>query len=186
MSPNHTFSGLSRRAMLSALAMLPALSGTLLSVSASAQTATSGSPLPSWNDGAAKQSILDFVRATTDRASSNYIAPEERIAVFDQDGTLWVEQPLPTQGFYCLERIPAVVAKHPGFKNVEPFKTVLSGNREALAKLTVRDLEKIVAMSLTGMTTDEFEADVKKWLATATDARWKRPYTELIYQPMLG
>lgn len=185
MSPNHTFYGLSRRTMLSALVMLPALSGTLLSVPASAQKATSGIPLPSWNDGAAKQAILDFVRVTTDRASSNYVAPEERIAVFDQDGTLWVEQPFPTQGFYCLERVPAVVAKHPGLKNVEPFKTVLSGNREALAKLTIRDLEKIAVMTLTGMTTDEFDADVKKWLATAKDARWKRPYTELIYLPML-
>jgi phosphoserine phosphatase len=185
MSSNSFVVGLSRRTMLTALAMLPAVSGSLLAVSTSAQTLISGSPLPSWNDGEAKQAILDFVRVTTDRANPNYIVPEERLAVFDQDGTLWVEQPFPTQVFYCLERVPAVVAKHPGLKGVEPFKTVLSGNRQAMGKLAVRDLEKIVAMTLTGMTTDEFDTDVKRWLATAKDARWKRPYTELIYQPML-
>lgn len=185
MSPNPFVSGLGRRTMLSALALLPTFSGALLPVPASAQTATSGAPLVSWNDGAAKQAILDFVRDTADRASSNYVAPEERIAVFDQDGTLLVERPFPTQAYYCIERVPAVVEKHPGLKNVEPFKTVLSENREDMAKLTMRDLEKIVVMTLTGMTTDEFDADVEKWLATAKDWRWRRLYTELIYQPMI-
>ena len=85
---------------------------------------------------------------------------------------------------YCLERVPAVVAKKPELKNIEPFKTVLSGNREAMAKLSMQDLEKILAATLTGMTTEEFQAEVKKWLATAKDPRWKRPYTELTYQPM--
>ena len=105
--------------------------------------------------------------------------------MFDQDGTLWVEHPIYTQVVYCLERVPAVVAKQPKLKNVEPFKTVLSGNREAMAKLTMRDLEKILAATLTGMTVDEFEAEVKKWLETARHPRWNRPYTELVYQPML-
>jgi hypothetical protein len=185
MSPNPFFSGLSRRTMLSALAMLPAFPGALLPISASAQTATSDTPLASWNDGAAKQAIFDFVRATTDRASPNYVSPEERIAVFDQDGTLWVEHPMYTQVVYCLERVPAVAAKQPKLKNIEPFKTVLSGNREAMAKLTMSDLEKILAATLTGMTTDEFNAEVKKWIETARHPRWKRFYTELIYQPML-
>jgi phosphoserine phosphatase len=141
-------------------------------------------PLPSWNDGPAKQAIVEFVRATTDKASPKFVPPGERIAAFDQDGTLWVEHPMYTQVVYCLERVPAVVAKKPELKNVEPFKTVLSGNREALAKLSMQDLEKILAATLTGMTVDEFQGEVKKWLATAKDPRWHRPYTDLTYQPM--
>jgi phosphoserine phosphatase len=142
-------------------------------------------PLPSWNDGPAKQAIIEFVRATTDKASPKFVPPETRIATFDQDGTLWVEHPMYTQVVYCLERVPAVVAKRPELKNVEPFKTVLSGNRQAMAKLSMQDLEKILAATLTGMTVEEFRAEVKQWLATAKDPRWHRPYTELVYQPML-
>lgn len=142
-------------------------------------------PLPSWNQGPAKQAILDFVKATTDQASPKFLPPAARIATFDQDGTLWVEQPMYTQVVYCLERVPAVVAKKPELKNAEPFKTVLSGNRQALAKLSMKDLEKILAATLTGMTVDEFQAEVKTWLKTAKDPRWHRPYTELTYQPML-
>jgi phosphoserine phosphatase len=142
-------------------------------------------PLPSWNDGPAKQAILNFVKTTTDPASPKFVPPEARIANFDQDGTLWVEHPLYAQVVYCLERVPAVVAQKPKLKNLEPFKTVLSGNREAMAKLSMQDLVKILAATLTGMTVDEFQAEVKKWLATAKDPRWHRPYTELTYQPML-
>jgi phosphoglycolate phosphatase-like HAD superfamily hydrolase len=134
--------------------------------------------------GPAKQAIFDFVRATTDRANPNFVPPEERIATFDQDGTLWVEHPMYSQMMYCFDRVPVLAAQNPALKNVEPFKTVLSGNREAIAKLTTPDLEKIIVATLTGMTTDEFNAEVKKWLAAAKDPRWKRPYTELTYQPM--
>ena len=102
-------------------------------------------PLPSWNDGAAKKAILDFVRVTTDKASPQFVPPEQRIATFDQDGTLWVEHPMYTQLVYCLERVPAVVAKKPELKGVEPFKTVLSGDREAVARLSVNDIEEIAA-----------------------------------------
>ena len=111
--------------------------------------------------------------------------PEARIATFDQDGTTWVSHPMYTQVVYCLERVPAVVKAKPELKNVEPFKTVLSGNREAMAKLSMPDLEKILAATLTGMTVEQFAAEVKKWLATARHPRWERPYTELVYQPML-
>jgi phosphoserine phosphatase len=142
-------------------------------------------PLPSWNDGPAKQAILNFVKTTTDQASPKFVPPEARLATFDQDGTLWVEHPMYTQVVYCLDRVPAIVAQRPELKNVEPFKTVLSGNREAMAKLSMQDLEKILAATLTGMTVDEFQAEVKNWLATAKDSRWQRPYTELVYQPML-
>ncbi len=141
--------------------------------------------LPSWNDGPAKQAIIQFVQETTDQASPKFVPPEERIATFDQDGTLWVEHPMYTQVMYCLERVPAVVKAKPELKNVEPFKTVLSGNHGAIAKLSMEDIEKILAATLTGMTVDEFNAEVKKWIENAKDSRWKRPYTELVYQPML-
>jgi phosphoglycolate phosphatase-like HAD superfamily hydrolase len=157
----------------------------LACLTAGTQAFAQTDPLPSWNDGAAKQAIVAFVQATTDKASPKFVAPEARIATFDQDGTLWVEQPMYTQVIYCLERVPAVVKAKPELKNVEPFKTVLSGNREAIAKLSMKDLEKILAATLTGMTVEQFGAEVKGWLATAKHPRFKRPYTELVYQPML-
>jgi phosphoserine phosphatase len=186
MSPTDGRGRIDRRTLLAASAAISVLAPALLRPAAvQAQTTTPGAPLSSWSDGAAKQAILDFVRATTDRSSASYVPPEERIATFDQDGTLWVEHPMYTQVVYCLERVPAVVAKKPELKNVEPFKTVLSGNREAMAKLSMRDLERILAATLTGMTVDEFEAEAKKWLETARHPRWNRLYTELVYQPML-
>jgi len=183
MKPN--ISSIDRRTLLSTLALLPALSGLPLIASAQAQTAASGSALPSWNDGPAKQAIVDFVRVTTEQGSPNFVAPEERIATFDQDGTLWVEHPMYSQVVYCLDRVPDVVAKKPELKNVEPFKTVISGDREAMAKFTMKDLEMILAATLRGTSVDEFNVEAKKWLETARDPRWKRPYTELIYQPMV-
>ena len=180
-----SFSGINRRTLLSALAVIPALSGPILSAATQVQAATSSDALPSWNDGPARQAIIDFVRATTDQASPKFVAPGERIATFDQDGTLWVEHPMYSQVIYCLDRVPAVVAKKPELRNVGPFKTVLSGNREAMAKLTMKELEIILAATLTGMSVDEFNAEVKKWIETAKDPRWNRPYTELVYQPMI-
>jgi phosphoglycolate phosphatase-like HAD superfamily hydrolase len=185
MKPIAPFSGINRRVLLSALASLPVSSSPLVPAAALAQTTTADSLLSSWNDGPAKQAILGFVRTTTERSSPSYVSPEDRIAVFDQDGTLWVEQPMYTQVVYCLERVPAVVAKRPELKNVEPFKTVLSGDREAMAKLSMRDLEKILAATLTGMSVEEFRAEANKWIETAKHPRWNRPYTELVYQPML-
>jgi phosphoglycolate phosphatase-like HAD superfamily hydrolase len=180
-----TPSGINRRVMLSTLAVLPVLPGLLRPIPAAAQAPAAGGPLPSWNDGAAKQAIIDFVRVTTDQASPSYVRPEERIATFDQDGTLWVEHPMYSQVVYCLDRVPAVVAKRPELRNAEPFKTVLSGNREAMAKLSMHDLEIILAATLTGMSVDEFNAEALRWLETARHPRWQRPYTELVYQPML-
>jgi phosphoglycolate phosphatase-like HAD superfamily hydrolase len=185
MKPVAPFSGINRRVLLSALASLPVSSSPLVPAAALAQTTTADSLLSSWNDGPAKQAILGFVRTTTEPSSPSYVSPEDRIAVFDQDGTLWVEQPMYTQVVYCLERVPAVVARRPELKNVEPFKTVLSGDREAMAKLSMRDLEKILAATLTGMSVEEFRAEANKWIETAKHPRWNRPYTELVYQPML-
>jgi hypothetical protein len=149
-----------------------------------AQVYAQTDPLPSWNDGAAKKAIIEFVKVTTEKGSPNFVAPEARIATFDQDGTTWVEHPMYTQVIYCLERVPAVVKAKPDLAKVEPFKTVLSGNREAMAKFTMPQLEMILAATLTGMTVDEFNAEAKKWLEAAKDPRWKRPYTELTYLPM--
>jgi phosphoglycolate phosphatase-like HAD superfamily hydrolase len=142
-------------------------------------------PLPSWNEGGAKTAIIEFVHATTDSASQKFAPPEARIATFDQDGTTWVSHPMYTQVMYCLDRVPAVVKAKPEFANVEPFKTVLSGNREAIAKLPKEDLYKILAATLTGMSLEQFSAEVKDWIATAKHPRWDKLYTELTYEPML-
>ena len=154
----------------------------LLVLGAPAQAQTD--PLPSWSDGAAKKAIVEFVQATTTQGSPKFVPTAERIATFDQDGTLWVEHPMYSQVMYCLGRVPAVVKAKPELANVEPFKTVMSGNREAIAKLPMQDLEKLLAATLSGMSVDTFKAEVRKWLDTARDPRWKRPYTELTYLPM--
>ena len=160
--------------------MLAAVLVLLAGSQAHAQT----DPLPSWNDGAAKKAIVEFVKATTEKSNPKFVAPEARIAVFDQDGTTWVEQPTYTQVVYCLERVPAAVKAKPELANIEPFKTVLSGNREAMAKFTTPQLEMILAATLAGMTVDEFSGEAKKWLATAKHPRFKQLYTDLTYQPM--
>ena len=160
--------------VLAGLVLLPALG-----------LAQATDPLPSWNEGAAKTAILKFVQTTTDQSSPKFVPPQERIATFDQDGTLWVEHPLYSQVVYCLDRVPALVKEKPELTNVEPFKTVLSGDREAIAKLPKEDLVKVLAATLTGMSVDQFQAEAKSWLETAKDPRWKRPYTELVYLPMI-
>lgn len=161
----------------------------LLSVACWAASADHGSaqtdPLPSWNHGAARQAIHAFVRSTTDPASPSFVPPDQRIAVFDQDGTLWVEHPMYSQVVYVLDRVPAVVAKKPELANAEPFKAVLAGDHGAIARLSMADLERILTATLTGMAIDEFKDEVQKWIASAKHPRWKRPYTELVYQPML-
>ena len=167
--------GIARRAIL-------AIGLVSLIVGGAAQAQTD--PLPSWNDGGAKKAIVDFVQATTTQGSPTFVPPAERIATFDQDGTLWVEKPMYTQVLYCLERVPVLVKARPELAGVEPFKTVMSGDREAIARLPMEDLEKILALTLTGMSVEEFRAEVGKWLDTARDPRWKRPYTELTYKPM--
>ena len=141
-------------------------------------------PLPSWNDGPSKKAVLDFVHATVNQSSPKFVPPEQRIATFDQDGTLWVEHPMYTQVIYCLERVPVVVKAKPELANVEPFKTVLSGDRSGIAKLSMDDLLKILGAMLSGMDVDQFEVEVKQWLDHARDSRWKRSYTELTYLPM--
>lgn len=159
--------------------------GTLLVFSLYAQAQTD--PLPSWNDGPAKQAILTFVKETTTQGSSKFVPPAERIATFDQDGTLWVEHPMYTQVMYVLESVPALVKAKPELAKVAPFSTVLEvlkGDRAAIAKLTEKDLIELLAATSTGMSVETFQAEAKKWLAEAKDPRWKKPYTELTYLPM--
>ncbi len=156
--------------------------GALVALAANVQAQID--PLPSWNDGPAKKAIVDFVQTTTMQGSPNFVPPPERIATFDQDGTLWVEHPVYSQLIYILDRVPALVKAKPELAKVEPFKTVMSGDREAIAKLPEGELIKLAAAALTGMPIEQFQAEAKKWLAEAKDPRWKRPYTELTYLPM--
>src|SRR5262249_14579230 len=151
----------SRRAVLSALAAMPALP-MILPAPAPAQPATPGGGLASWNEGPKKQAILDFVRATTDRSSASYVAPEDRIATFDQDGTLWVEQPMYTQVIYCFDRVPVLAEKRPELKRVEPFKTGLSDTRGARARLWLRDLKKVLSAAVPGVWVDDYNPEAKK------------------------
>jgi len=157
----------------------------MLATLALALSAQAADPLPSWNDGPAKQAILEFVRAITEKSSPKYVEPEDRIATFDQDGTLWVSHPLYTQAMFALDRVRELVPKHPEWKNKEPFKAVIAGDREAIAKFSESDWEVIVAATHAGMTNEAFQEIVKQWLATAKHPRFKRPYTELVYQPMI-
>jgi len=159
--------------------------GALLAVGMHVQAQTD--PLPSWNDGAAKQAIVAFVKDTTTQGSPKFVPPGERIATFDQDGTLWVEHPVYSFVMYALEGVPALVKAKPELAKVPPFSTVLEilkGDRAAIAKLTMPDLEKILAATYTNRSVDQFNAEVTKWIAEAKDPRWKKPYTELTYLPM--
>ncbi|HME81237.1 MAG TPA: HAD family hydrolase [Candidatus Eremiobacteraceae bacterium] len=141
--------------------------------------------LPSWNEGPAKAAIVDFVQRATDKASPDFVREEDRFATFDQDGTLWVEHPMYTQLVFALDRVVALAPQHPEWKNTEPFKSVLAGDKAALSKFTMKDLEAIVMTTHAGVTTEAFAEIVADWIAKARDPRWGRPYTELTYQPML-
>jgi phosphoglycolate phosphatase-like HAD superfamily hydrolase len=142
-------------------------------------------PLPSWNEGPAKKAIVAFVKAVTDRGGKSYVPPADRIATFDQDGTLWVEYPSYAQAMFGLDRLRMLALQHPEWKDQEPFKAVLSDDKESMAKFSEQDWMRIIAATNAGMTTKQFQAIVKEWLAKAKHSRFKRPYTELVYQPML-
>lgn len=160
-----------------------------LVLAAIAQGASAGlaqpDPLPSWNNGAVKQAILRFVRAVTTPGAPQFVTPEERFATFDNDGTLWVEQPMYTQGFFALERVKALAPQHPEWQQREPFKTVLAGDQKQLAKLGEKEFFQIIMASHAGMTTTQFEQIVAAWIATARHPRFQRLFTQLAYQPML-
>ncbi len=142
-------------------------------------------PLPSWNDGPAKQAILDFVKTTTDKSSPKFVAPEDRIATFDQDGTMWVEQPIYSQVLFAFDRVAEMAPQHPEWKTKMPFKAIVTGDKEAMAKFTMKDIEALFAVTSTGMTADEFPPIVKDWMATAKHPKFDKPYPQMVYQPML-
>ena len=141
--------------------------------------------LPSWNEGASKKSIVDFIARVTRDGGPDYVKPEERIATFDHDGTLWAEQPMYFQIAFAMDRVKALAPKHPDWKNKQPFKAVFDNDTKALALLGETGFLKIIAATHTGMTTDEFNKIVADWIATTRHPRFNRLYTELVYQPML-
>ena len=141
--------------------------------------------LPSWNEGATKQSIINFVKRTTDSTSSSFVAVEDRIAVFDNDGTLWSEQPMYFQLAFALDQIRKLAPEHPEWQETEPFRSVLNGDMASVMRQGERALVQIIMATHGGMPVDDFEASVREWMRTAKHSRFNRPYTDLIYQPML-
>jgi hypothetical protein len=142
-------------------------------------------PLPSWNDTAPKKAIVAFVEKVTKEGSSDFVLPAERIATFDNDGTLWCEKPLPVQLFFTLDRVKALAPQHPEWKTKEPFASLLKGDVKGAFAGGEHAILEIMAATHSGMTVTEFEKIVADWIATAQHPKFKRPYTECVYQPML-
>lgn len=159
--------------------LLPGLALLLAATTIQAET------LPSWNDGPARTAIIEFVERATDVDGAGYVPPEERVAVFDNDGTLWSEKPAYFQLLFAVDRVRALAPAHPEWRTKQPFKAVLDNDMEALAASGHHGVLELVMASHAGLTTREFEEIVQQWLAEARHPRFDRPYTELVYQPML-
>ena len=162
--------------------VLLASGGLAFGAPASAQTVE---PLTSWNDGNAKQSIIAFMEQVTKAGSPDFVPPAERIAVFDNDGTLWAERPMYFQVLFALDRVKALAPEHPEWKDTEPFASLLEGDVEGAMADGMKSVVEIVMATHAGMTTAEFETIVKDWIVTARHPTTGRPYTEMVYQPML-
>ena len=143
------------------------------------------STLSAWRNGAAKRAILDFVARVTTMSHPDFVPPADRVAVFDNDGTLWVEQPLPVQAYFVLDRVRTLAPQHPEWRNQQPFKAVLEGNVAGILAVGIDGLTEMVMATHAGMSTETFAALVRDWIATARHPRFNRPYTDLVYQPML-
>lgn len=169
----------------------PALAAVLAAVVAAVGPADprpaqpAADPLPSWNDTPTKTAITDFVEKVTRDGSPDFVRPAERVATFDNDGTLWCEQPMYTEVVFALDRVKALAAEHPEWRTKEPFKAVLDGDYKALAAAGKKGLVEVLAATHTGRTVAEFQASVRDWLGTARHPKYGRPYTECVYQPML-
>jgi phosphoglycolate phosphatase-like HAD superfamily hydrolase len=162
------------------------LSGfAVLALALAATIVRAQDPLPSWNDGPAKQAIVNFVAKVTKEGSSDFVPPAERVAAFDNDGTLWAEQPMYVQFLFALDRANKLAPQHLEWKDKEPFASLLKGDLKGALAGGERAMEEIVMATHAGMTTEEYERIVKDWIATAKHPRFKRPYTECVYQPML-
>ncbi len=163
-----------------------ALAATLsIALLAAAPARARHEDLASWNDGPAKKSIIEFVKDTTDKASPDYLQPAERVATFDNDGTLWAEQPMYVQAMFALDRVKALAPQHPEWQTQEPFASILKGDLKAALAGGDKALLEIVMATHAGMTTDEFQQIVKDWIATAKNPVTKRPVLEMVYQPMV-
>ena len=176
-------SGINRRGLLKTAAALSLLFGPALPILRQARAQTD--PLPSWNDGPSKQAITGFVARVTQQGGPDFVPPAARIATFDNDGTLWVEHPIYTQLAFALDRVKALAPLHPEWNSTQPFKAAVEGDMKALAAAGEHGMAELVMATHAGMTTAEFEKIVTDWLATARHPRFKRPYTELSYQPMI-
>jgi phosphoserine phosphatase len=157
----------------------------LVTIAFAAQVAQAADPLPSWKDGPAKQAIVAFVSKVTKKGSADFVPVDERIATFDNDGTLWAEQPMYFQLFFALDRVKELAPQHPEWKTKEPFASLLKGDVKGALAGGEHAILEIVMATHAGMTTQEFETIVTKWIATAKHPRFKRPFTDCVYQPML-
>jgi phosphoglycolate phosphatase-like HAD superfamily hydrolase len=162
-----------------------ALLAVALGAMAGGRAFAQGDPLPSWNDGPVKKSITDFVARVTTRGGADFVPPAERIATFDNDGTLWCEQPYYFQVAFAIDQVKAMAPQHPEWKTQQPFKGLLEKDMKAIASSGEKGLLQIMAATHTGMTTEVFSKSVLDWLATARHPRFNRPYDSLVYQPML-
>ena len=176
-------SGINRRGLLTTAATLSLLFAPALPILRQAQAQTD--PLPSWNDGPNKKAITDFVARVTQQGGPDFVPPAERIATFDNDGTLWVEHPMYTQMAFILDRVKILAPQYPEWATTQPFKAVLEGDMKTLMAAGERGLVELGMATHAGMTTAEFEKIVTDWIATARHPRFKRPYTELSYLPMI-
>jgi phosphoglycolate phosphatase-like HAD superfamily hydrolase len=169
------------------IAMMARFNALLLAFLAAISVAAAqpADPLPSWNNGATKKAITDFVARVTTQDGADFVPPEQRIATFDNDGTLWAEKPIYFQAAFALDRVKAMAPQHPEGKSRQPFKAFLAGDRKALAEQGEKGLLTLVAAAHSGMTTDDFAKFVADWLATTKHPRFNRPYNELTYQPMV-
>ena len=174
---------INRRVLLTIAATLALLFGAALPASTQALAQTD--PLPSWNDGPSKRAITDFVARVTRQGGPDFVPPAQRIATFDNDGTLWVEHPMYAQMAFVLDRVKALAPLHPEWKDTQPFKAVLEGDMKTLGESGEHGMVELVMATHAGMTTEEFQKIVTDWLATARHPRFKRPYTELSYLPMI-
>lgn len=158
---------------------------TIVVVALSAKLAHAQDPLPSWNDGTSKKAIVTFVSKVTKTDSPDFVPVAERVATFDNDGTLWAEQPMYFQLLFALDRVKALASQHPEWKDKEPFASLLNGNPKGALAGGEKALVEIMMAAHAGMTTEEFDKVAREWVATARHPTTKRPYTEMVYQPML-
>jgi phosphoglycolate phosphatase-like HAD superfamily hydrolase len=165
--------------------ILPVLCLLFASLAAPAEVLAQADPLPSWNDGPTKQAITTFVERVTTEGQEDFVPVEERIATFDNDGTLWAEQPVYFQVAFAFDRLKAMAGDHPEWKEQQPYKAVIEGDMQALAAAGEKGLLEIIAATHAGMTTEVFKTYVEQWIASARHPRFDRPYTDLAYKPMI-